>query len=291
MDEQMALVPKDTTEDAMITLWIKTKDSEHTRRNYRRHIDRFRSFLGKPLAQTTLFDLQAFVEHMRDEGVLNQNSQKVILDVIKSFLSYAHTSGLFKVNVGKAYGALKKVETISERILSEYEVQSMIMNEQDPRNHAILRVLYGGGLRVAELCNLRWKDVIDRGDAVQVSVIGKGNKKRHVLLTPEISAALLALGEGEDDAYVFRSKDLKSAKLTTRAVQYMVKNAAKRAGIKNWKHVSPHWLRHSHATHTISHGAPLAVVKETLGHSNIAVTDTYIHVRPGESSARYLPKF
>src|SRR5258708_36136596 len=118
MDEQMALVPKDTTEDAMITLWIKTKNSEHTRRNYRRHIDRFRSFLGKPLAQTTLFDLQAFVEHMRDEGVLNQNSQKVILDVIKSFLSYAHTSGLFKVNVGKAYGALKK-RCLRERLTQE----------------------------------------------------------------------------------------------------------------------------------------------------------------------------
>ncbi len=64
MDEQMALVPKDTTEDAMITLWIKTKNSEHTRRNYRRHIDRFRSFLGKPLAQTTLFEGSIRLAHI-----------------------------------------------------------------------------------------------------------------------------------------------------------------------------------------------------------------------------------
>jgi site-specific recombinase XerD len=72
-------------------------------------------------------------------------------------------------------------------------------------------------------------------------------EKRQVLLGQETSASLLTLGKGNDEVYVFRNKAYHTKKLTTRSVQYIVKEAAKRAGAHDWKHVSPHWMRHSHA--------------------------------------------
>ena len=67
----------------------------------------------------------------------------------------------------------------------------------------------------------------------------------------------------------------------------IVKAAAKRAGIKG--KVSPHWLRHAHATHALERGAKIHLVAETLGHSSVAITSRYLHARPEDSSSLYLP--
>jgi integrase/recombinase XerD len=292
---QQSLVTTEKTEEDFITLWIKQKRSNYTRTQYRRTITKFQVFLREHgvanVVQATVFDLQAFVDRMTEEN-LSHGSQKVAIDTIRAYLSYAQKTGFTHYNVGAAFAPLQKPETMHERILSEYEVQCMIMQEKDPRNHAILRILYGGGLRVAEMCGIKWSHLILRdGGCLQVTVTGKGNKLRHVLLSAEASKAVLAITRKDPDTFVFRNTAYHSTRLTPRAVQYIVKEAARRAGVHDWEHVSPHWLRHSHATHTIDRGAPLSLVRDTLGHSSIAVTDAYAHVRPGESSARFLPKF
>ncbi len=66
----------------------------------------------------------------------------------------------------------------------------------------------------------------------------------------------------------------------------IVRAAANRAGIK--KNVSPHWMRHAHASHNLDRGTPIHLVQATLGHSSVAVTGRYLHAKPGDSSARYL---
>lgn len=290
MAEGMELVPKDTTEDQMINLWIRSKESEHTRAAYRRHINLFRSFLGKPINQATLFDLQDFADHLKEHS-RSENTRKIIINAVKSYMTFASKALMLPVNVGHALKAPKGDETIGERILSEYEVMSMMKAEKNLRNNVILRVLYGGAMRVSELCSLRWRDVVDRGELLQLSITGKGNKKRHVVLNEDASRALRSLPTDDLDQYIFRSENYHSDQLTARAVQNIVKNAAKKAGIDRWQDVSPHWMRHSHATHSIHHGAPLPLVRDTLGHRNIKTTNTYVHVRPGDSSARYLPSF
>lgn len=70
-------------------------------------------------------------------------------------------------------------------------------------------------------------------------------------------------------------------------VYRIVKAAASRAGIEG--NVSPHWLRHAHASHSLDRGAPLHLVQATLGHSSVATTERYLHARPNDSSAMYLP--
>src|SRR5690348_8869133 len=69
-------------------------------------------------------------------------------------------------------------------------------------------------------------------------------------------------------------------------VRMILRQAAGRVGIEG--NVSPHWLRHAHASHALDHGAPIHLVQATLGHSSVATTSAYLHARPGDSSARYL---
>ena len=302
----LMIIPEGTTEDKLIELWIRLKKSEHTQKAYRRDIEIFRAFVEKPLNQVTLEDALDFCDNLDEIEIMSKsgkakqledNSKRRILNSIKSFYSFAYTSGVFPANVMAAIKPPSAKSAISQRILSEASVLKMILLEQNPRNHAILHVLYAAGLRVSELCNLRWRNVIRRAEGVQLDIIGKGDKQRHVLLSESSWLVLSAIREGAaDDEFVFQSRQevsrqgyYKGTRLDTTTIFLIVRDAAKRAGIPNWHEVSPHWLRHCHGSHAIDRKAPLTVVRDTLGHSNIAVTNEYAKARPEDSSAHYLP--
>src|SRR5262249_47802749 len=121
----------------------------------------------------------------------------------------------------------------------------------------------------------------------QVTVVGKGNKARSVLLSAATWGELVELRDGaDDDAPVFPSKRT-GGRLGQPQLWRVVRAAARRAGLD--APVSPHCLRHARASHALDRGAPIHLVKETLGHRSIATTGKYLHARPAESSARYLP--
>ncbi len=177
-------------------------------------------------------------------------------------------------------------DTQAERILPEETVIRMVTGEARPRNRALLRVLYGAGLRVSELTGLRWRDVSERDDTAQITVYGKGGKTRHVLLSAGTWEALLEIrGDAGPDDAVFRSSR-GGGPLDARQARRIVAAAALRAGID--AKVSPHWLRHAHASHALDRGAAIHLVQATLGHSSVATTGRYLHARPTESSSKYL---
>jgi integrase/recombinase XerD len=96
---------------------------------------------------------------------------------------------------------------------------------------------------------------------------------------------LEGLGRGPAEAPVFPSR--RSGHLDTSAIWRIIRQAARRAGLEG--SVSPHWLRHAHATHALERQAPIHLVAATLGHASVATTGRYLHARPTDSSARYLP--
>jgi site-specific recombinase XerD len=109
-----------------------------------------------------------------------------------------------------------------------------------------------------------------------------------ILLIPAAIAGPLFAGRGDSPASapVFSSVRRPGQPLTERAVNYIIKDAAERAGVN--RAASVHWLRHAHASHAIDNGAPITLVSATLGHADIKTTSVYAHARPGESSGRYL---
>ncbi len=252
-----------------------------TQRAYEADAERFLISTRKPLRQVTVTDVQDFAASLTGSPA----SKARALSAIKSMLSFGHRVGYLQFNVGAVVKLPKQKNTLAERILSEPDVQRMLALESSPRNRVVLRLLYGGGLRVSELYDLVWRDLQDRDDAGQLTVFGKGDKTRAVLVSSATWTELQSpRGDGASDAPVFRSRQ--GGSLHPSTVRRIVYAAARRAGIDG--NVSPHWLRHAHASHALDRGAPIHLVQSTLGHASVATTGRYLHARPGDSSAKYL---
>ena len=153
-----------------------------------------------------------------------------------------------------------------------------------------------GGLRVTEAVGLRTRDLVarDEGDkgGGQLGVFGKGSKTRPVLVPAGLFDELRSLSLSELDAPLFRSQkkgpEGRPRAITARQAERIVKATTKKAGLKNASEVSPHWLRHAHASHAMDRGAKVHLVQATLGHSDLSTTGKYLRARPDESSALYL---
>lgn len=280
-----AVNPRDATE-RLIEMWLHGL-SPQTQDQYRRTARRFLAFVNKPLHLVSLADIQGWQLSLSS---LSSSSQRTALATIKSLLSFGHKIGVLSENIGSQMRSPKARDCLNERILTELEVSAMIAIETKPRNRAILLLLYSGGLRVSELCAIKWKNLSARGESGQVTVLGKGQKTRTVLLPAAVWDEVRKLrGNADNNAPVFCSRegDDLGQHLDRTQVYRIVSAAAIRAGIQG--KVSPHWLRHAHASHSLDRGAPIHLVQQTLGHASVATTSRYLHARPNDSSALYLP--
>lgn len=276
--------PQGTTDERLIDLWLHGR-SPGTQRGYRAEANRFLADVRKPLMQVALGDLQAWADCLEAEG-LEPATRRRMLAAIKSLISFGFKLGYLPFDTGKPLRLPALRDTLAERILDETTVLRMIALEPKPRNAAILTLLYAAGLRVSELCGLRWKDLQARNEGGQVTVFGKGSKTRTILLPAKVYERLVSLrGDADDDAPVFRSR--KGGHLDASQVLRITHQAAKRAGVN--RNVRNHDLRHCHASHSLERGAPISLVSQTLGHTSVGTTGRYLHARPNDSSSRYLP--
>lgn len=170
--------------------------------------------------------------------------------------------------------------------LSVEEINKIVQNidlsqKHGERNKAIIETLYGCGLRVSELTELKISDLFFEEDFIQV--LGKGNKKRLVPIaqyTQNILKNYIQLirnhqiikKEYQDHVFI----NNRGTKLSRIMVFNITKEATKRAGIK--KNISPHTFRHSFATHLLENGADLRSIQLMLGHESITTTEIYTHI-------------
>lgn len=182
--------------------------------------------------------------------------------------------------------------------LSETEINSLIAaidlsKPEGERNRAIIETLYGCGLRVSELINLKLSDLYFDEDFIQVT--GKGNKQRFVPISginqkyidiyrKEIRVHLPIQREYEDIVFLNR----RGKQLTRAMIFTIVKQLAEKVGLQ--KNISPHTFRHSFATHLLENGADLRAIQQMLGHESITTTEVYMHVNRSHLS-KVLEKF
>jgi site-specific recombinase XerD len=295
--DRLATLHTNARSDAdLLKVWLKSHadGSPHTVRVYAHVGDRFLGALAaanSSLRQATVEDVQAALEAMRitaDGQPVKAATVNTYVAAVKSFLGFAHRVGFTRFNAGPLIKLKKAPRQVAQRILGELEVRKLIDAANPGRDRLMFEVAYFGGLRVSELVSLTWGQVIkrDSGEA-QLEIVGKGSKTRQVLIPAVIAAQLFASrGDAPASAPVFASVRRPGQPLTERAVNYIVKDAAERAGVNPG--ASIHWLRHAHASHAIDNGAPITLVSATLGHADLKTTSIYAHARPGESSGRYL---
>nr|WP_295900553.1 tyrosine-type recombinase/integrase [uncultured Bdellovibrio sp.] len=193
---------------------------------------------------------------------------------LKSFFSWAFDQGLTERDLSLQI-ASPKVPKKLPHFLSVDEALSVLKSfdthkEIPLKEKVLFLLLYGGGLRVSEACNLKWSD-IQLGQKI-LRVKGKGSKERVVAL-PSLTVDVLQRWKKESafDEFVFGEKPL-----NTRTAYEIVRQSGIRAGLL--KPLHPHALRHSFATHLLSSGANLRTLQELLGHESLQATEKYTHL-------------
>lgn len=231
-----------------------------------------------------LHHLTGFISWLHDMG-LSATSQARIISGIRAFFRFMALEKMIETDPSQILEMPKLGRKLPE-VLSVEEIDRMIAaidlsKAEGERNKAIIETMYGCGLRVSELTELRISNLFLNDGFIRV--IGKGDKERLVPIS-EITARYLKnyvelirvhvpVKKGFEDI-VFLNRN--GRKLTRQMIFILIRDLAARAGIR--KTISPHTLRHSFATHLIDGGADLRAIQEMLGHASITTTEIYTHL-------------
>ncbi|WP_445386694.1 site-specific tyrosine recombinase XerD [Robiginitalea sp. IMCC44478] len=256
--------------------------------NYQRDIKKLIAFAGTESRQlhpleVSRGDLEDFVHELG--SLLHPRSQARILSALRGFFGYLVFEGYREDNPMELIESPKTGRKLPDT-LSVEEIDLLLgavdrSRAEGERNRAMLETLYGCGLRVSELLNLRLSDLFFEEGFIKVT--GKGNKQRFVPLG-DMNAKILQLylneirvqwqaKKGHEDILFLnrRGRSLSRAMVFT-----IVKQLAELAGIR--KNISPHTFRHSFATHLLQNGADIRAIQQMLGHESITTTEVYMHL-------------
>lgn len=226
------------------------------------------------------------MDHIRPNlskwGKLSLSSRNRKIATLKSFFAWLYEQNLVPKNLGDQISCPKVPKKIPNfisvdealSVLKSFSKQpSSISEEEWLMRKTLFLLLYGGGLRISEACNLKWKQV--HFDSKKILILGKGNKER--LITPvdltieQLKKLKKLAGKSE---FVFTTKNQQP--LNSRIAYEWVRNQGHWAGLI--KPLHPHALRHSFATHMLSSGTNLRVLQKLLGHESLQATEKYTHL-------------
>lgn len=271
--------------------------SENTIDAYLRDITQYIGFLDKyrkikRVDQITKTDILAYLKSLKNRN-LSAKSTSRKLSSIKGFHQFLLLEKETSEDVSSAIEA-PKIERNLPDVLSVDEVIRLIEHVKgteplDLRNLALLELIYGSGLRVSELLNLKISDI--HLTASYVKILGKGSKERQVPLGQMSVIALreyLTKGRPQlikiENNFLFLNQY--GNKLSRQGFFKLLKKIAKDSNIT--KEVSPHTLRHSFATHLLEAGIDLRTLQELLGHEDISTTQIYTHISQKHLKESYL---
>ncbi|MGC6491096.1 MAG: site-specific tyrosine recombinase XerD [Flavobacteriales bacterium] len=251
-----------------------------------KHLNDYLNSIGstKAIINITSKDISLFVQSLAKEGK-KASSQARVLSGIKSFFKYLILEDIIKTDptglIETPKIGLKLPETLSNEEIDILIKSIDLSHPQGQRNKTIIEMLYGCGLRVSELTNLKLSNWFRKDGFIKVT--GKGNKERLVPIGKMTENILkiyineirchIKIVKGNED-YIFLNRRGKN--ISRVMVFNIIKDIAEKSGIK--KSISPHTFRHSFATELIKRGADLRAVQEMLGHESITTTQIYTHI-------------
>jgi integrase/recombinase XerD len=259
---------------------------------YLHDVNKFARFLSQhdekidvqQLKDASLQDFQNYLQQLFKEEA-KTTSQARAVSSLKAFYRFLQYEKIIEQNPTALLEAPKTGRYLPD-VLSVFEIEAIIAaidlsKPEGHRNKAMIEVLYGCGLRVSELINLKLSQLFFTDHFIRI--IGKGDKERLVPIGETAQKAVqhyidggrskLKIRKGMEDILFLNRR---GSKLTREMIFMMIKETAQLAGIQ--KSISPHTFRHSFATHLIEGGADLRAVQEMLGHASITTTEIYTHL-------------
>lgn len=261
-------------------LEFERKLSENTINSYKNDLKDFDIYFKGQIKNILYKDIQKYLETINN---LNTRSIAHHITVINSLFNFLVDEKIIDNNPCTNI-ASPKIPKKLPNYLTEEEINKLLdirlITPYDYRNKAMLELLYGTGLRITELVNLKITD-IDINNCF-IRVFGKGKKERIVPLS-DITIKYLNIYINEYRNIILKDKvsdylfiSNACTNISRQAFFKIIKKECQRCGIE--KQVSPHVLRHSFATHLLKHGADLRIIQELLGHEDISTTQIYAHL-------------
>lgn len=283
----MSLTWKQSFRDFENFLRLEKSLSENSIAAYLNDIHKLERYFSEKNHETepvsvTYADLKSFIGWY---GADNSNSrtQSRVLSGIRAFYKFLLIEGEIDENPTSLIES-PKIGLHLPEVLSVEEINSIVeqidlSKPEGHRNKAIIETLYGCGLRVSELVNLRLTDLHHEEGFIVVT--GKGNKQRLVPVSHKALKEIDIYNSDRNRLRVIHDVNIvflnrRGRKLTRAMIFHMIKELAAKAGIQ--KNISPHTFRHSFATHMVQAGADLRAVQEMLGHESILTTEIYTHI-------------
>jgi len=270
-------------------LQLERNMSENTVHAYMHDVDMLFRFLedevdSKSIAKIDLADLKEFLAFI-NKMELGAHTQSRVISGIKAFFKYLLIEQVVENDPSELLESPRLGRKLPD-FLSVEEIDQLINSidlsqAEGERNKAILETLYGCGLRVSELINLKISDLHFKEGII--SVTGKGNKQRlvpiggsaekQILIYKDLVRIHMPIDKKSEDILFLNRR---GKKMSRQMVFVIIKNLAEKIGLK--KNISPHTFRHSFATHLVQNGADLRAVQELLGHVSITTTEIYTHL-------------
>lgn len=278
---------KQSIKDFETYLRLEKSLSENSIEAYSDDVHKLESFFMRkdnrdtPL-NVTFRELREFIAWLEAENK-NARTQSRVISGIRAFYRFLLIEGEIEENpaslIESPKTGLKLPEVLSVREIDNIIAEIDLSRPEGHRNKAIIETLYGCGLRVSELVNLRMTD-IHHGEGF-VTVTGKGNKQRLVPISNKALKEIDLYKKDRDRLPVIHDQNIvflnrRGRRLTRAMIFTIIKDLAAKAGIR--KNISPHTFRHSFATHLVEGGADLRAVQEMLGHESILTTEIYTHI-------------
>ena len=223
---------------------------------------------NKPIKSLDKRAVVSYLAHKKEEGCANAT-----LGLIHASMEYVFKRYL-KMNLLEDIKIPKKAKSLP-KVLTKDEIRLLFQNTKFGRNRLMLQFMYGSGCRVSEVVHIQVED-LNLKERTALIRGGKGNKDRLIILSKDWIHDLKKYLEKKKikSEYVFSKKNGKN--ITTDTVQRVVRASAEKAGIN--KHVTPHCLRHSYATHLLEAGTNIRYIQSLLGHSSLNTTQIYTSV-------------
>jgi integrase/recombinase XerD len=268
-----------TNDQEIITIWLSDK-TKMTVKSYDRQIKQFLNFAGKELSKVMYEDFMQYKKFMEFKGY-KPSTQRTKLTAVKSLFSFATRLGYLTANVAIQVKNISAKDEVRRKALPTDTIAKLLNQAKTERDKLIIKTAYLLGLRVSELVNIKWDDFNITNGKIELKVIGKGEKIRHVLVPNDLFNNLLNQKNHDDYCFVSYLGD----KLSRQSINKMLSKISKELSIKT---VNPHAFRHSHATHSLANGCDISLLMQSLGHSDLRITQQYLSNRDGEGSSQYL---
>ncbi|HKX31994.1 MAG TPA: tyrosine-type recombinase/integrase [Blastocatellia bacterium] len=272
-----------TDTDLLLSQWLASgkRSSAHTAEAYTRDIRAFLAYASKPLDQITVGDVAGYQALLRQQCQPATEHRKI--SSIRSFFSFLKAARVIQEDIAALISSPKVESKFKDRSLTEDEVEAMIgAAESMPLDALLIRFLYITAGRVSEVLSLTWANLVpaeSQDGGGYVRILGKGKKTREIYIGAELWDDLVrARGDIGQDEPLFPFDRFQ--------VWAIVKKLAKGARVTG--DVSPHWFRHSHASHALQAGASLTDIRDDLGHSDVKITSLYLHADPERATAKRL---